>query len=412
MTNQLLVQPTQEYSVGFMNTGAFELSQRVAKMFALSNLVPKDYQNNLPNCVIALNMASRIGADPLMVMQNLVIVHGKPTWSSQFLIATFNTCGKYSRLSYEFFGEKGTDEWGCRAVATDLSTGEKIIGTDVTIGIAKSEGWYNRNGSKWKTMPQQMLTYRAAAWFVRTNAPEISMGLHTQDEIIDIEPSEVDVTPVAENVTEKEKPVTKAKTKTKDKSVETLLGGSPNDEIKESVDVANEPATETVIKVEVAEPPPAPVIAEAEYSDMPTDLPPIEGTVSISELQPQSAGTMQITGLEPEQPRNGLLISPEHKRWMDEIDAWQTLTDIANTTRDMPAKIKADLKEYMAEKNAQVKHKIDISNWVKEISNCNSRADFTKLQSRMPESIRNDEVIQYNLRVREDYGINNHPDLW
>lgn len=182
-----------QVSVGLTTLQGFELAQRAAKCLASSTLVPKEYQGNLSNCIIALNMAQRIGADPLMVMQNLVIVHGRPTWSSQFLIATFNTCGKFSALRYEFFGEPGTDGWGCRATATELSTGEKLTGTDVTIAIAKKEGWYGRNGSKWQSMPQQMLQYRAASWFVRTIAPELSMGLQTADEMHDV----YDATPTA-----------------------------------------------------------------------------------------------------------------------------------------------------------------------------------------------------------------------
>lgn len=173
-------------SVGLTTLQGFELAQRAAKCLATSTLVPKEYQGNLSNCIIALNMAQRIGADPLMVMQNLVVVHGRPTWSSQFLIATFNTCGKFSALRYEFFGKPNTDDWGCRAIATETATGERLVGTDVTIAIAKQEGWYSRNGSKWKTMPQQMLQYRAASWFVRTIAPELSMGLHTAEEIHDV----------------------------------------------------------------------------------------------------------------------------------------------------------------------------------------------------------------------------------
>lgn len=173
-------------SVGLTSLQGFELAQRAAKLLASSTLVPKDYQNNLSNCVVALNMAARVGADPLMVMQNLVVVHGRPTWSSQFLIATVNTCGRFSALRYEFFGKQGEDGWGCRAWAIEKATGEKLVGTDVTIGLAKAEGWYNRNGSKWKTMPQQMLMYRAAGWWARAYAPELSMGLHTAEEIGDV----------------------------------------------------------------------------------------------------------------------------------------------------------------------------------------------------------------------------------
>lgn len=173
-------------SVGLTNSQGFELAQRAAKCLAASSLVPKDYQGNLPNCVIALNMAARVGADPLMVMQNLVIVHGRPTWSAQFLIATVNTCGRFSALRYEFFGKPNSDEWGCRAWAIEKATGEKLVGTDVTIAIAKKEGWYGKNGSKWQSIPQQMLMYRAGSWWTRAYAPELSMGLHTADEMNDV----------------------------------------------------------------------------------------------------------------------------------------------------------------------------------------------------------------------------------
>jgi len=170
---------------GFGSSQSFALAQRAASLLAKSSLVPNEYQGNLPNCVIALNMASRMGADPLMVMQNLYIVHGRPGWSSQFLISTFNTSGRFTALRYEWVGEEGKDTWGCRAWAIEKATEEKLVGSTITIQLAKDEGWYQKNGSKWQTMPQQMLMYRAASWFIRAYAPELAMGMHTADEIID-----------------------------------------------------------------------------------------------------------------------------------------------------------------------------------------------------------------------------------
>jgi len=176
----------QNTQIGLTTQSGFELAQRAAKALSASTLVPKDYQGNLPNCLVALNMANRIGADPLMVMQNLYIVHGRPGWSSQFLIATFNTCGRFGAMRFEFCGTEGEDDWGCRAWAIEKDTGEKLFGSWVTIALAKKEGWETKSGSKWKTMPQQMLMYRAAAFFVRVIAPELAMGLHTREENEDI----------------------------------------------------------------------------------------------------------------------------------------------------------------------------------------------------------------------------------
>jgi len=175
----------QALEVGFASDVGFNLLWRGAKALAASTLVPKEYINQPANCMIALNMARHMGIDPLMCMQNLYIVHGRPGWSAQFMIACFNQCGRFSSLRFRFIGERGNDSWGCQAYATELSTGDILDGPEITIGMAKKDGWYAKNGSKWQTIPEQMLRYRAAAWFIRTVAPEIAMGFHTTDELRD-----------------------------------------------------------------------------------------------------------------------------------------------------------------------------------------------------------------------------------
>jgi len=177
-------------TVGLDTIPGFELAQRIGIMLSKSSMVPKDYQGaaGVSNCIIALNMSHRTGADVLQIMQNLYMVHGRPGWSSQFLIATFNTCERYTSIRYRFTGDKGTDSWGCVAYARekiDGVIGDLIEGTEVTIKMAKDEGWHGKSGSKWKTMPEQMLSYRAAAFLARIYAPELSMGLHAADELHD-----------------------------------------------------------------------------------------------------------------------------------------------------------------------------------------------------------------------------------
>jgi len=170
----------------FFDLQGFELLQRVAKAFASSTLVPQAYQGNLANCMIALNLARRLKADELMVMQNLYIVHGNPGWSSKFLIACVNTCGRFSALRYEWRGTPGADDFGCRAWAIEKDTGARLDGVWVDWKMVKAEGWNSKAGSKWKTMPEQMFVYRAAAFWQRAYAPEISMGLSTADELADV----------------------------------------------------------------------------------------------------------------------------------------------------------------------------------------------------------------------------------
>lgn len=175
-------------AVGFSSAEGFELMQRQAKVLASSDLVPKEFKGNIANCIIGLEVASRIGASPLAVLQNLYIVHGKPGWSSQFIIAAVNSTGKFSPLRFEMSGEG--DKRTCTAWAIDLSAGDRLESPQVSIAMAKSEGWVEKAGSKWKTMPELMLRYRAATFFGRLYAPEILMGMQTMEEVEDVATSQ------------------------------------------------------------------------------------------------------------------------------------------------------------------------------------------------------------------------------
>lgn len=184
-------QPSEASMSVFGSQQNFESAQRMARALASSTIVPEAFQIAkrgdvaLANAVIALEMANRIGASPLMVMQNLYVVHGNVAWSSKFLIASLNTCGRFTPLQYEQKGE-GNQVQAVRAWAIDKSTGAALYGTWITWEMVRSEGWDSKAGSKWKTMPEQMFRYRAAAFFQRAYAPEISMGMHTVEEVEDI----------------------------------------------------------------------------------------------------------------------------------------------------------------------------------------------------------------------------------
>ena len=168
--------------IGFDTVPGFEALQRIATGFSKSSLVPKAYQGNIANCAIAVEMALRMKASPLMVMQNLYIVHDNPSWSSKFLIASFNQVGRFTSIKYKWTGETGKPNRACQAWAKEKATGEILEGPVVSWDMVVAEGWNSKNGSKWKTMPDLMFMYRAAAFLVRTTAPELTMGLPAAEE--------------------------------------------------------------------------------------------------------------------------------------------------------------------------------------------------------------------------------------
>lgn len=134
--------------------------------------------------MICLDMANRLRCSPLMVAQCLYIVQGKPSWSAQFVIAAINSCGRFTPLRFVMSGEDTKRQ--CHCESTDAKTGETLIGPVVSMQMAKAEGWIDKSGSKWRTMPELMLRYRAGAFFGRLYAPDVLLGLYTQDETLDI----------------------------------------------------------------------------------------------------------------------------------------------------------------------------------------------------------------------------------
>jgi hypothetical protein len=170
----------------FSTIASFEDGQRIAKGLCSSDLVPQAYKGNIPNTMIALEMATRIGVSPFMVMQNLDIIQGKPSWRSSFIIAALNSCGRFKPLKFEFIGnDSKSDDYGCRAYTDDFD-GNRITGPMVTWLMVKSEGWLSKSGSKWKTMPELMFQYRAASFFGRLYAPDILNGMQSVEEVKDV----------------------------------------------------------------------------------------------------------------------------------------------------------------------------------------------------------------------------------
>lgn len=235
-----VAKPVVAEPMSFLTSGGFDQLLRVANMLSSSTMVPVAYRKNkeikeygqvvdwednpaaLANCAVALNMAHRMNADPLMIMQNLHIIEGRPSWSTPFIIASINSCGRYNSLDYELSepGEpvvvdyvavewiapqgstkkKATDvakkvtvrHQTCKAFTTEKATGKRLESPLISIQMAIDEGWITKRGSKWQTMPELMLRYRCASFFGRLYAPELLMGLQSTEEVEDFIPAAQD----------------------------------------------------------------------------------------------------------------------------------------------------------------------------------------------------------------------------
>lgn len=167
----------------------FRECYQVAKTLCKAKIIPEIYQGKVEDTAVAIDMANRMGVSPMMVMQNLYVVKGKPSWSGQACMSFIRA--KFTDVKTIYVGEQGQDSWGCYVKAKDKD-GDILQGTTVTIAMAKGEGWYSKKDkygnetSKWQTIPELMLAYRAAAFFARVHCPEVLMGCQIEGEAEDI----------------------------------------------------------------------------------------------------------------------------------------------------------------------------------------------------------------------------------
>lgn len=181
------------YGSAFLDLRNFEVAQRMATALSRSTMVPDAYSASKTdpviaagNCIIALDLSFRLGVSPLIIMQQVDVVKGRPGLRGAFCAALINVRGGFDGpLEYEWKGAKDSPEWGCRAVAT--RKGRAVIGAWVDMRMVVAEGWINNQ--KWKNMPEQMFPYRAAAFFGRQHCPEVLMGagaMHLAEELEDL----------------------------------------------------------------------------------------------------------------------------------------------------------------------------------------------------------------------------------
>lgn len=172
-----------EYSI-YLDASKFEQAQRAANLICKSDLVPEHFKNKPQNCLIVFDMAQRLGAQPIMLMQKTYIIKGRPAMEAQLVIALVNSRGPFTGpIQWKFNGEG--DNRACTAYATHKVT-KQVCDATVTWKMAKLEGWTSKQGSKWLTMPDQMFMYRSATFLARLHCPEVLFGFPTVEELQDI----------------------------------------------------------------------------------------------------------------------------------------------------------------------------------------------------------------------------------
>lgn len=190
----------------FENPAEFGARVQIAQALSKTQFVPEAFRGKAEDCLVALDMAARLELNPLAVFSDIYIIDNRASFSSKFLIALVNRSGRFSRIQYAE-GVDGMTEvtfsgWGetrgqrktwkekvpnyyAQASFTELASGEVYTSPRVDMNFAEKNGWVQKNGSKWQSMPEIMCRYRAASILIKSVCPEIVMGLEWADDLQD-----------------------------------------------------------------------------------------------------------------------------------------------------------------------------------------------------------------------------------
>lgn len=171
----------------------------MANALSRSTIIPKAFQGQAANCFVALDMANRMGASPMEIMQNIYVVHGTPGFSAKYAIAMANRSGVFKGpIHYEERGSGASLEVEAYAIVRE--TGQRVSFT-ASMAMARAEKW-DTNPKYKGPLAATMLRYRSATLLIRTTCPEVLLGMQTADEVEDVryaraQPVVVEDSPIA-----------------------------------------------------------------------------------------------------------------------------------------------------------------------------------------------------------------------
>ena len=175
------LQPAQAQpgALAFLHDGAaLDHRYRLAKAFSMSGMVPSHFQGKPEACLVAMLYAEQLGEHPMLLFQEMSVINGRPNTSSRFAISRANKSGLLQGpISWKSKGQG--DALEVTATAVMRETGEVITAT-VTMKEAIADNWVKN--PKYKSIPEQMLRWRAATRLINLYMPEVLFGLGVREE--------------------------------------------------------------------------------------------------------------------------------------------------------------------------------------------------------------------------------------
>lgn len=154
-------------------------AMRMAELMSKASIVPKDFQGNPGNILVAIQWGAELGLPPLQAMQSIAVINGRPTIWGDAVIALVRGSGLLEAIQ--------EDVGDTSATCTVKRRGETPTARTFSLEDAKKAGLSGKQGP-WTQYPKRMMQMRARAWALRDVFPDVLRGVHVAEEAQDMPP--------------------------------------------------------------------------------------------------------------------------------------------------------------------------------------------------------------------------------
>lgn len=177
MTNVTAMQPQPQRSFA-LTPQTLDEAMQFAGVMAKSSIIPKDYQGNPGNILVAIQWGQEIGLSPLQAMQSIAVINGRPSIWGDAMLALVRGSGLL-----EYIKEEPTEE-GC--TCTLKRRGDQFeVARTFTPEDAKRAGLWGKTGP-WQQHTKRMMQMRARAFALRDAFADVLRGVHIGEEAQDM----------------------------------------------------------------------------------------------------------------------------------------------------------------------------------------------------------------------------------
>lgn len=158
-----------------------------AEKIARSNLLPRQYQNNPANVLLALEYGNALGISPVVAMQQIHVIEGKPTASAQLIGGLVRQAGHKLRVEF--------DDRTMTATAKIIRADDPDYEFTAVWTMDRAKAANLTGKGNWKSYPAAMLKARAITEVARDACPEALFGVsYTAEELNGDVPMRVEAT--------------------------------------------------------------------------------------------------------------------------------------------------------------------------------------------------------------------------